>query len=422
MRTIWVYADWEGLEVPHLIGQLNASLTKGQEVLAFEYDETWLRDPQSRQLDPAIGLFAGAQYPRASKPNFGMFLDSSPDRWGRFVQDRREAQLARSEGRTPRKLQSTDYLLGVHDLQRLGGLRFKTDVAGPFLDENSSQTAPPWAELPALERAAHEIEREGPRPGGDYSKWLAMLVAPGGSLGGARPKAGVVDDSGRLWIGKFPGRTDQHDVGRWEYVAHRLATEAGVVTAPALARRFASPHHTFLTRRFDRSETGDRIHFASAMTLFDRDDGDDASNGASYLEIAEFLERQGAEPTADLQQLWRRIVFNVCISNTDDHLRNHGFLLEPRGWRLSPAYDMNPVPLSNGLSLLISEFDNSLDLGLTLEVAPLFRLTNESARVILDKILSVVGNWRSVAMSCGASAKEAEQMEGAFRIVDGLVT
>ncbi len=400
------------------MGRLVSSVTRAHEVLSFEYDDEWLQGSHARQLDPSIQLFPGLQYPRGQKPNFGMFLDSSPDRWGSFVQDRREAQIARSQDRSPKKLQDTDYLLGVHDVQRLGGLRFKLDAEGRFLDDHEHQAAPPWAQLPDLERAAHEIEREGVRASGLYSKWLAMLVAPGGSLGGARPSAGVVDDFGQLWIAKFPGQADSHDVGRWEWITHLLAAKAGINIAPSAMRRFASKRHTFLTQRFDRTALGERIHFASAMTMLSRKDGDDASTGASYLEIAEFLELQGALPSEDLSQLWRRIAFNVCVSNADDHLRNHGFLLTPSGWRLSPAYDMNPVPGSDGLKLLISERDNSQDLDLVLEVAPFFRLKRSAAEGILTAVLESVKAWKDTARSSGATEAEIETMVDAFRLAE----
>jgi len=414
MRIITVYAGWHELGEPRIMGRLNSSSTRGQEVLSFEYDEDWLRGEHSRELDSELRLFSGPQYPRPDKASFGLLLDSSPDRWGRFLQDRREAQIARSENREPRKLQPTDYLLGVHDLQRLGGLRFKLDLAGPFLDDNQKMAVPPWANLAELEHAAGVVERDGSRDSRTYSKWLSMLLAPGGSLGGARPKAGVVNDSGRLWIAKFPGRADRHDVGGWELVVHRMAKEAGVRTSPSEGRRLRSAYHTFLTERFDRTVTGERIHFASAMTLLDRSDGDDASKGASYLEIAEVLIRQGSHPTEDLNELWRRIVFNICVSNTDDHLRNHGFLLGRSGWRLSPAYDMNPVPGSDALSLRISDIDNSLDLDLALGVSEFFRLSRKTAGQILDQVIQVVRNWRLVARSAGLSNHEMEEMALAF--------
>ncbi len=276
--------------------------------------------------------------------------------------------------------------------------------------------APPWAKLAELEHAVREIEKDQSEDAATYSKWLAMLVAPGGSLGGARPKAGVVDDAGRLWIAKFPGRTDLWDVGGWELVAHKLAVGAGIVTSTSKGRRFASSQHTFLTERFDRTAAGERIHFASAMNLLDRNDGDDASTGASYLEIAEVLVRHGADPGEDLSQLWRRIVFNICISNTDDHLRNHGFLLGSSGWCLSPAFDMNPVPGSVGLKLLISDSDNSLNLDLALEVADFFRLSRKEACLILDQVVEAVRNWKQVAHSIGIPSKEREEMAPAFHL------
>jgi len=416
MKEIIVYAAWRELGEPRVMGRLIGTHTRGQEILSFEYDPGWLRDEHVHHLDPALQLFAGTQYPSSGSPNFGIFLDSSPDRWGKFLQDRREAQLARAEGRATRKLQPTDYLLGVHDLQRLGGLRFKLDVSGDFLANDSPMTAPPWAKLAELEHAVRELERDPKNVGATYSKWLAMLVAPGGSLGGARPKAGVADESGRLWIAKFPGRTDLWDVGGWELIAHRLATDAGIVTASSTGRRLRSSHHTFLTERFDRTATDERIHFASAMTLLDRNDGDDASSGASYLEIAEVLVRLGADPGEDLRQLWRRIVFNICISNTDDHLRNHGFLLCSSGWRLSPAYDMNPVPDSEGLKLLISDSDNSLDLDLALEVADFFRLSPAEAGLILEQVIEAVRNWKLVARSIGVPPNEIDEMARAFHL------
>ena len=292
------------------------------------------------------------------------------------------------------------------------------DSAGPFLDDHSKQAALPFSQLAELERAAREIERDGSRTRPGYSRWLGMLVVPGGSLGGARPKAGVVDDLGSLYIAKFPSRNDEYDVGGWELVAHRLAVDAGVAVSSSMIRRLGSKRHTFLTRRFDRTAVGGRIHFASAMTLLDRNDGDDASSGASYLEIAELLERQGAEPLEDLHQLWRRIVFNICISNTDDHLRNHGFLLSRSGWRLAPAYDMNPAPVSDGLKLLISETDNSLDLDLALEVAEFFRLDRKAAGLILDQVVASARKWGSVARSVGVPAQEIDEMADAFRLAE----
>lgn len=204
----------------------------------------------------------------------------------------------------------------------MGGLRFRLEPDGPFLDNNRDYASPPWTSLRELEQASLHLEREGASADPNYRRWLRMLIAPGGSLGGARPKASVVDESGHLWIAKFPSRSDRWDGGGWELVAHSLAEKAGINVPAAQARRFNTSQHSFLTKRFDRRSDGGRIHYASALTMLGRSDGDDHTNGASYLELAELLIQQGCRTNADLEQLWRRIVFNVCISNVDDHLRN----------------------------------------------------------------------------------------------------
>ncbi len=276
----------------------------------------------------------------------------------------------------------------------------------------------PWTSL--REHASLEIERQGAEQNPEYRKWLRMLIAPGGSLGGARPKAGVLDAEGRLWIAKFPSRGDAQDWGAWELLVHRLAEQAGIVVSLAQARTFNTARHTFLTKRFDRAESGERIHFASAMTLLGRADGDDASTGASYLEMAEFLMRQGAAADRDLEQLWRRIVFNLCVSNADDHLRNQGFLLEMGGWTLSPAYDMNPDPYADGLKLNISDVENSLDLELALEVAEYFRVAAPRAKAIVEEVASPVRRWRPLAALLKLSSTEIEPMAPAFRLADGV--
>ena len=252
----------------------------------------------------------------------------------------------------------------------------------------------------------------------DYGEWLRMLIAPGGSLGGARPKASVLDERGHPWIAKFPGRRDGCDVGAWEGIVHGLARDAGLAGPEARTQRFGSAHHTFLSRRFDRTTRGERLHFASAMTLLERRDGDDASVGVSYLELADFLIRQGANTAADLEQLWRRIVFSICVSNTDDHLRNHGFRLGPRGWSLAPAYDVNPVPQGEGLKLNISESDNAQDLALVTEVAPFFRVNPKRATAILGEVVAATRGWRDLAGARGISKAEQDRMQRAFRVAD----
>lgn len=418
-REIEVWGDWQGLGGPNLMGHLRASLTRGKEVFSFSYDEKWLKGAAARQLDPELQLYSGPQYLYAdSRPNFGVFLDSSPDRWGRLLMQRREAALARESGRAERRLQETDYLLGVHDEQRSGGLRFKEPETGDeWLDSNASMRTPPWTSLRELEHASWKIQDDSANDDPRYLEWLDLLIAPGSSIGGARPKAGVRDPDGDLWIAKFPGRADSRDMAAWEMLVHRLAVTAGLRVAEAGLQRFGDGHRTFMTRRFDRVPgTGGagRVHFASAMTLLGHADGDDAHAGASYLELVEFLIQQGARTNEDLEELWRRIVFSIAVRNTDDHLRNHGFLLTEEGWMLSPAYDLNADPEGTGLHLNISETDNALSYELALEVAPFFRLKEESANAVMRKVMDAVTSWKSVASALSISRAEQDIMRRAF--------
>jgi serine/threonine-protein kinase HipA len=259
------------------------------------------------------------------------------------------------------------------------------------------------------------LEKDDVENDPDYAKWLRMLISPGASLGGARPKASVTDEESHLWIAKFPSRHDEVDVGGWEKVVHSLAIRAGIATAESNARKFNSRHHTFLSRRFDRTKNRERIHFASAMTLLQRTDGDDATSGASYLELAEFIIQQGARVEQDLEQLWRRIVFFIAVSNIDDHLRNHGFILSSDGWELAPAYDMNAVPSGDGLKLNISDSDNSQDYELAKSVAQYFRVNVKKAAEIVGEVIKAVSTWRSEAGKLGISSSEQDRMSGAFR-------
>jgi serine/threonine-protein kinase HipA len=399
------------------MGTLNAVPGRGREIFSFEYAPQWLGSGTSQQLDPSLQLFRGTQYAPGHLGNFGAFLDSAPDRWGRVLMRRREALAAREEGRQERTLKESDYLLGVHDVYRMGALRFRLDPGGPFLDDNDEHAAPPIASLRELEHASLELERDGAESDPQFSQWLRMLMAPGASLGGARPKASVTDEHGALWLAKFPSRHDDIDQGSWEAVVHGLAQDAGIDLPPMMCKRFGGRSRTFLARRFDRTEGGARIHFASAMTLLGRMDGDDADNGVSYLDLAELIMRQGSRAEVDLEQLWRRIVFSVCVSNVDDHLRNHGFLLEPGGWHLSPAYDVNPIETGDGLKLNITETDNSQDIDLVLSVAGQFRVRPARASEIVAQVKAAVRNWRHRAKALGIPAGEQERMSPAFRLV-----
>jgi serine/threonine-protein kinase HipA len=330
---------------------------------------------------------------------------------------RREAALSRIEERTQNKLFETDYLLGVYDGHRMGALRFKLNEDGPFLNDNKELASPPWTSLRELEEISLKLEEDDVVDDPDYLKWLSMLIAPGSSLGGARPKASIIHHDGSLWIAKFPSLSDKGDIGGWEMVTYELAIKAGINMAESMAQKFSSKNHTFLTKRFDRTEKNERIHFASAMTMLGYTDGQDHSDGASYLEIVDFISKHGANVNGDLEELWRRIVFNICISNTDDHLRNHGFILTDKGWILSPAFDINPNESGTGLKLNISENDNSLDLALAIEVHEYFRLTKEKAEEIINKVKKSVEDWQKVASKYGISRTEQELKRNAFKIV-----
>lgn len=418
--VIEVHEDWNADELPKRLGTLRVSPGRTGEIFDFTFDDAALADPTllAHALDPDLGLFPGPQFPRDGRTTFGVFKDSSPDRWGetlirrRFDRDKRAGLIPKNS-----RLGQSDYLLGVHDAFRSGALRYKLAPDGPFLDDRDGNAAPPFVRLRELEAASRALEADanGDDPATDH--WLRLLLAPGASLGGARPKATVVDLEGNLWIAKFPSVKDRYDIGAWELVVAKLAERSGLRVPVSEARTFAGAEHTFLARRFDRSTSGARIHFASAMTLTGNQDGADASTGASYLEIAEVIMSQGASPREDLNELWSRIAFNVMVSNTDDHLRNHGFLLVPNaGWRLSDAYDMNPVPGSSGLCLNVNESDNALDLDLVRSVAPYFRIKDAQAKTIIDRVAEAVRGWRELAVSLKIRRGEQDEMADAFAV------
>ena len=414
-RSILVFLHNQGMKDPFLLGTLYSDRLRGKELFSFEYNEDWLRNGFSQLLDPNLQLYSGLHYLSEEQGNFGMFLDSSPDRWGRILMRRREAALARAEHREEQNLFETDYLLGVYDGHRMGALRFKTEKGGLFLNDNKDMATPPWASLRELEQISLRLEDEDVVADPEYLKWLGMLIAPGASLGGARPKASIVDNDGSLWIAKFPSRNDQGDIGGWEIVTYELAIDAGINMAQSKVQKFSSNYYTFLTKRFDRTNIGERVHFASAMTMLGYSDREDHSDGASYLELVEFIQNHGAKVSEDLEQLWRRIVFSILVTNTDDHLRNHGFILTEEGWILSPAYDINPVETGTGLKLNISDEDNSLDLDLAIEVSEYFRLSKKRSAEIIDEVKKSVRNWQKVATKYGISRKEQEIKSIAFK-------
>ena len=409
-KTIYVYDDFS-FEKPELIGTLYVNVVKGGESYSFAYDDQWLKKTNlSVHLDPELMPYTGRQYP-SGKSIFGLFADSSPDRWGRVLMNKRERIVAEKEGRKPAKLYDSDYLLGVYDETRMGGLRFKSNPDGAFLSDDKTTAAPPWATLRSLEEASRNFEND---ESGLAEKWLQQLIKPGSSLGGARPKATVVDPENQLWIAKFPSKNDENDTGAWEMVAHDLAKLCGLTVPEAKLEKFSALGSTYLVKRFDRIGNK-RVHFASAMTLLGKTDGASAADGSSYLDIAAFIKANGAKPKADLIELWKRIVFNMAITNTDDHLRNHAFILTPTGWVLSPLFDVNPVPYGDELSLNVNEDDNRVDIELAVQTAVLFGIGRSDAQAYAAQLLETVReNWDKIAVKYGLSRREIEEMKPAF--------
>lgn len=408
---IFVFAHWIGLHEPKLIGILSAQYAKGKKAFSFEYDIDWIQSKEQILLDPDIGWYKGQQYP-VGKENFGFFFDSMPDTWGRTLMKKRAAQIAMQEGGVASTLYDIDFLLGVYDECRMGALRFKLDKAGPFLDNNSHSPTPPMSSIRSLQHAAAMLEDN--EEAKQMNKWLAILMAPGSSLGGARPKANVVDEKGDLWIAKFPSKTDTIDKGAWEYLAYLLALKAGIEMSESRIEKIMGKYHTFFTKRFDRHHH-ERIHFASAMTMTGNNEEILKNKDASYLDIAEFIQFNGANITADMHQLWRRMVFNIAISNTDDHLRNHGFILTPKGWILSPAYDLNPSIDKVGLAINIDTENNTLDYHLAFSVGEYFQLLPHEMEKILKEVLKAVKSWKKIANDIGISRAEQEIMSSAFQ-------
>ena len=410
MQTIYAYFDDFRVDSPIRMGCLFAQPSRGKEIFSFEFDSEWLKTPYCRLLDPDLQLFKGRQFLADTKTNFGIFADSAPDRWGRVLLERRESIRAKDEQQPRKTLMESDFLLGVNDSTRMGAIRLKTNIEGAFLDDDTQYITPPFTSLRELEQASWHLENDDDP---NMRQWLQILLAPGSSLGGARPKANVQDPNGSLWIAKFPSRNDRQDIGAWEAVAMQLARACGINVSDFDIVRY-NRHATFLTRRFDRTPNGKRIHFISAMTMLGYSDGN--TDGCSYLELAEWISRNSCQAQADLEELWKRLVFNIAISNYDDHLRNHGFLLSEKGWILAPAYDLNPTYYGSGLSLNINEYSNALDFDLALDVAPYFGINATKSAQIIASIKQHVSSWSTWAKHYHIPREDQELMSPAFKV------
>ena len=408
-RETLVYVDLDGK--PHLAGRLWARVRKNKESASFEYDKTWLENPVRFSLEPALQVGPGPFDTPADTPMFGAIGDSAPDRWGRALMRRAERRRAERARTVPRSLQEIDFLLLVDDEARQGALRFVEKEGGPFQREEGGRRIPPLVELPELLSAAEHVVEDK-----DTEEDLRLLIAPGSSLGGARPKASVIDKDGHLAIAKFPRRDDEINTVVWEAVALALAAKADIPVPDSRIETVANKP-VILLRRFDRRKAV-RIPFLSAMSMLGAKDRETRS----YLEIVDALRRHGAAPKQDMEQLWRRIVFSILISNTDDHLRNHGFLYAGQaGWRLSPAYDLNPVPVDikpRILTTAINEDDGTASLDLAMSVADYFELEKGNAKAIAAQIGKVVSTWRNEAVKHGLGKTEIERMASAFEHAD----
>lgn len=407
MKKLYVYADFNWLKEIELIGELGYESLRGSDSYSFTFNDEWLKKYGDLFLSDDLNNYPGQQYTQPGKDIFGCFSDALPDRWGRTLLLRREQISAAEENRPVQRLSSFDFLTGIDDFSRMGGFRFKEDKNGEFINVSESLKIPLLTDLRELITASTEIEKSEEENILPERKWIAQLVKPGSSLGGARPKASVVDTDKTLYIAKFPSRKDDYDAGLWEHFSHQLAMKAGINAATTKVLSNGEKYHTLLSRRFDRTQEGKRIHFASAMTLLGLNDGDNAATGHGYLDIVDFIIQNCTNVEDNLQELYRRVAFNICIGNSDDHFRNHGFLLTAKGWTLSPAYDMNPT-LNEYQSLLISSATNKADLRFLLGACEDYMLNLKIAEKIISEMVEVVKNWRGLAIRFGISKREMD--------------
>lgn len=412
MKKLYVYADFDWLDTPQLIGELSCDSVRGSETYGFSYDKEWLAKYGDVFLSEDLQNFPGIQYSRPERDIFACFSDALPDRWGRTLLNRREQISAADEKRPVRRLTSFDYLMGIDDTSRMGGFRFAETPGGKFINCEASLRVPPLASIRELMHAAHEIEASEEKHILPSKKWLAQLLHPGTSLGGARPKASVIDEDGRLTAAKFPSRKDDYDVGLWEYFCHVMGRKAGLNVAETSVIP-EEDYHILLSKRFDRNDSGKRIHFASALTLLGLTDGDNASTGYGYPDIVDFIIQNGSNVEQNLEELYRRIAFYIIVGNSDDHFRNHGFLLTRKGWELSPAYDINPT-LADNQSLLINRSTSESDLNILLESAEDYMLATEKAKTIIDEVKSAMKSWRSEAQRLGLPQRDIEMFSQRF--------
>jgi serine/threonine-protein kinase HipA len=415
MEKLFVFGDFNWLHEPELIGELCYEKLRGSDSYAFKFEGHWLNLHAGIKLSEDINNYPGMQYTLPGKDIFGCFSDVLPDRWGRTLLKRREQLQAEEEKRAPRNLSSFDYLVGIDDFSRMGGFRFKKELDSEFINVSPSLKIPPLTEIKELICASQEIERCEEEDVLPEKKWITQLIQPGTSLGGARPKAGVLDEEGKLCIAKFPSRNDDYDAGLWEHFSHLLAKNAGIHVAETRVLGGLGKYHTLLSKRFDRTDEGKRIHFASSMSLLGLKDGDNAQGGYGYLDIVDFILQGCCDVEKNLQELYRRVAFNICIGNSDDHFRNHGFLLTSKGWTLSPAYDMNPT---NHVyqSLLVTASSNKADIQMLLDACEDYMINKKVAQSIIKDVQAAVSNWETLARQMQIPQREQDLFKERFKL------
>ena len=396
MKRITVYADFDFLSTPQEIGILGYEHVRGKGHFVFEYSRQWLKQHGGILLSGDLMNVPSLQHPRGNDNVFGFVKDSFPDRWGRLLLDRRERLTAQSEGRPTRMLTNYDYLIGIEDFTRMGGIRYKEEDSDGYINASDKYLVPPIESLRALCDACHEIELAEERNELPEQRWLDQLIDPGTSLGGARPKTNVVYTDGTLYVAKFPSKKDLENTELIEHFSHHLAAKAGIHVAKTRTIRISKNRDLLLSERFDRTKDGRRIHFASAMSLLGLDDGADSSTGNGYLDIVDFILHGCTDVRQNLRELYRRVAFNVMFGNTDDHFRNHGFLLTPKGWTLSPAYDINPGTKSHQC-LLIDSYTEQSDINALLSASENYMLERQEAAEIIEGVRAAIKDWRMIA-------------------------
>lgn len=416
MEKVKVMANFNWLEKEENIGFLNYENLRGSDVFSFEYNIEWLQKYPDILLDKDLQPFTGTQYSQNGKGIFGCFADALPDRWGRKLIDLRMQQLLKENGKPRRNLSDWDYLKGVEDSLRMGAFRFIDDKTGKYITVINTYQVPPVIDINKLVEASKEIEKCESKHTEPEKKWIMRLFQPGSSVGGARPKA-CVTDHGKLYIAKFPSIKDDKNISRWEYFAHQMAKECGINVANTKLISTNTEYDVLLSKRFDRTDDGKRVHMASALTLLGLKDGAGEQTGNGYLDIVDFIVSYGSNVEKNLEELYKRVAYNISIGNSDDHFRNHSFLLTKKGWELSPAYDMNPT-LNRHQALLIDEHTNEASLDRLFEAHKAYMLDERIAWGIIKDVTRIMKYWESTAIRCGINRKELAIFSE--RIEDGL--